>query len=150
MKSANNMQELTKMILKEMELCMHEASQEAKKDMDSEMDNFYTSKKPKEYKRTGEMKKTPKVTPITTQITSPVSGSVSFEAYLETIHRYTTGKNPTMTQVLEVAENHKKASYYKLRPPVGCQGFWKRSEEEIGKDLNRAFRKRFKLKYNKK
>lgn len=129
---------------------MHEASQEAKKDMDSEMDNFYTSKKPKEYKRTGEMKKTPKVTPITTQITSPVSGSVSFEAYLETSHRYTTGKNPTMTQVLEVAENHKKASYYKLRPPVGRQGFWKRSEEEIGKDLNRAFRKRFKLKYNKK
>lgn len=129
---------------------MHEASQEAKKDMDSEMDNFYTSKKPKEYKRTGEMKKTPKVTPITTQITSPVSGSVSFEASLETSHRYTSGKNPTMTQVLEVAENHKKASYYKLRPPVGRQGFWKRSEEEIEKDLNRAFRKRFKLKYNKK
>lgn len=129
---------------------MHEASQEAKKDMDSEMDNFYTSKKPKVYKRTGEMKKTPKVTPITTQITSPVSGSVSFEASLETSHRYTSGKNPTMTQVLEVAENHKKASYYKLRPPVGRQGFWKRSEEEIEKDLNRAFRKRFKLKYNKK
>lgn len=129
---------------------MHEASQEAKKDMDSEMDNFYTSKKPKVYKRTGEMKKTPKVTSITTQITSPVSGSVSFEASLETSHRYTSGKNPTMTQVLEVAENHKKASYYKLRPPVGRQGFWKRSEEEIEKDLNRAFRKRFKLKYNKK
>ena len=129
---------------------MHEASQEAKKDMDSEMDNFYTSKKPKVYKRTGEMKKTPKVTPITTQITSPVSGSVSFEASLETSHRYTSGKNPTMTQVLEVAENHKKASYYKLRPPVGRQGFWKRSEEEIEKDLNRAFRKRFKLKYTKK
>ena len=133
-----------------MELCMNEASQETKKDMDSEMDDFYTSKKPKEYKRTGEMKKTPKVTPIATQMTSPVSGSVSFEASLETSHRYTSGKNPTMTQVLEVAENHKKASYYKLRPPVGRQGFWKRSEEEIEKDLNRAFRKRFKLKYNNK
>ena len=56
MKSANNMQELTQMILKEMELCMQEASQEAKTAMDSEMDNFYTSKKPKVYKRTGEMK----------------------------------------------------------------------------------------------
>ena len=150
MKSANNMQELTQMILKEMDLCMQEASQEAKTAMDSEMDNFYTSKKPKVYKRTGEMKKTPKVTPIATQTTSPVSGSVSFEAYLETSHRYTSGKNPTMKQVLEVAENHNQASYYKLRPPVGRQGFWKRSEEEIGKGLNRALRKRFKLKYNKK
>ena len=145
---ARNMRELNAMLLQEVNHAMQEVSKKALADMREQTSEFYDYAQPKQYERTYVLKNSPRVSNVNMQ-SSTFGGRVSFDAYLDQQHRYTTGKNPTMHQVLEVAESHKNCSYYKLRAPVGHQGFWKRSQKSMASDFKKIMRKYFKLRYNR-
>ena len=148
-RTARNMSELNSMLLAEVNNVMQEFSKQALSDMKEQTSEFYDYAQPEVYERTEVLKNSPKISNVTIT-TTPIGGVVSFDAYLDQNHRYTTGKNPTMHQVLEVAETHKKCSYYKLRAPVGHQGFWKRSQKSMARDFKKTMRKYFRLKTNRK
>ena len=139
-KVAKNMDELNAMLMKETQKSMNVASEQMLADMYGETYKFYTKGKPKSYERTGALGDTPSTTaPIVT------ANTVSFEAYLDTSHQYTTGKNPNMLDVLKLANSGiTKSSVGYLRPTLGKKGFWEASEKKMEKTLNRTFRKFFK------
>ena len=142
-KTARNMSELNTMLLQKISAAMQEVKSQALMDMKEQTSEFYDYASPVKYRRTHALEDSPKTSDIVVN-SSFTGGDVSFDAYLDQNHRYRTGKNPTMHQVLEVAESHKMCSYYKLRAPVGHQGFWRRSQKSIASDLRRIMRKHFK------
>lgn len=93
------------------------------------------------YKRTGALGDTPKVTDI------DVSGnSASFTAFLDTSGGYTTGDNPSMEQVLNLA-NYKTrwitSGGHPARLALGKTGFWERAEEKMEDTFNKTMRQFF-------
>ena len=138
-KVATNMKELNAMLLQEVNTAMQEVANQALEDMREQTSEFYDYAKPKMYERTEVLKNSPRTSIVNVQ-PSIFGGRVSFDAYLNQEHRYSTGKNPTMHQVLLVAETHKNCSYYKLRAPVGHQGFWKRSQKSMARDFKKIMR----------
>jgi len=128
MATSRNIAELQRDIMKSMQKAVRVTEQKALADMYEETGGFYTGGEPVMYERTGALGDTPKTT-------SPKvnNDSVSFEAYLDQSHGYTTGKNPSMTDVLHLTND---GNYHGLRPAVGKTGFWDRAEEKIEKDLN--------------
>lgn len=96
--AAKNMKELEDMMLKEMRKAMNVASEKILEDMYKETEGYYTSGNPKKYVRTGALGDTPRTTSI-----SSAGDTVSFKAYLDTNYKYTTGDNPNMEQVLNLA-----------------------------------------------
>ena len=92
--AANNMSQLNAMLMKELRKAMNVASEKMLADMYGETGKFYTKGKPKSYERTGALGDTPRTTALTS-----AGNSVSFEAYLELNHQYTTGTYPNMEQV---------------------------------------------------
>ena len=140
--SARNMAELERDILNEIKKAMQVTSSGALADMYEETGDFYSQGEPVVYQRTGAIGDTPRTTAL-----SKGGNSVSFEAYLDTSHTYTTGSNPNMQQVLELAnygipfttKNGKQA-----RPTVGKKGFWERIEKKIEKRLEDTMGKFFK------
>ena len=136
---ANNMKQLEQMILREMRTAMNVASKKMLADMYDETEGFYTGKEPVMYERTGALGDSPRVT-------APTSGvnSVEFDAYLDTSHQYTTGKNPTMLDVLNLANDGiTSSSVGKLRPTVGRKEFWQRAEEKMEKTFDETMRSFF-------
>lgn len=126
------MQELKNALLKEMGEAMKVVSNKALADMREETEGFYTGKEPKVYQRTGELGNTPQITDVTRG-----GNEVSFEAYLNAEGSYTTGKKPTMLDVLNLADKGiTNSSVGRLRHTIGKRGFWERAEKKIEKDFN--------------
>ena len=139
--TATNMNQLKQMIMKKVQKAMVVSQEKMLADMYDETGNFYTGREPKVYKRTGALGDTPRITTITTN-----SNSVSFEAYLDQKHQYTTGSNPNMLQVLRLA-NSKVPFYTKgghmARATVGRKGFWERANKKMKKSFNNTMRRFF-------
>lgn len=134
---AKNMTELKKILNKEMRKALQVTAAKAEADMFQETAGFYTQGTPKMYVRTGALGDTPKTTSIIDN-----GDSLEFEAYLDTSEGYTTGKNPSMHDVLSVANDHGD-NHADLRHPLGKQGFWNRAEKKIEQDLNNTMRSFF-------
>lgn len=141
---AKNMNELEQMLLKEMKKAMNESSEKMLADMREETEDFYDQTTPKIYERTHALERTPKTT------TPAISGkSVSFDAYLDTNHTYISGDNPTMEQVLNLANYGVEKAWTtksgkRANPTIGRKGFWERAENKMGKTLIRSMKKYFK------
>ena len=98
---------------------------------------------------------TTKITAHTTSIKNR-GGEVTFDAYLDQTHEYTTGDEPTMDKVLELANygtpwitktysvNGRTVGGNPAKPTVGKKGFWERAEKKIEKDLKKTMRAFFK------
>lgn len=134
--AAKNMKELEQMLLKEMRKAMNVASERMLADMYDETGSFYTQGNPKMYQRTGMLGDTPKTTAV-----SSSGNVVSFRAYLDTSGGYTTGDNPSMTQVLDLA-NYGKPWTTKggslARATLGKKGFWERAEKKMQRTLDKT------------
>ena len=140
--AANNMSQLNAMLMKELRKAMNVASEKMLADMYDETGKFYTKGKPKSYERTGALGDTPRTTALTS-----VGNSVSFEAYLDLNHQYTTGSYPSMEQVLKLANSgipFTSKNGYPARPTLGKKGFWEASEKKMERTLNQTMRKFFK------
>lgn len=139
--TAKNMKELEQMLLKEMRKAMNVASERMLADMYDETGGFYTQGNPKMYQRTGALGDTPKTTAV-----SSSENVVSFKAYLDTSGGYTTGDNPSMTQVLDLANYGKPwttKSGSPARATLGKKGFWERAEKKMQRTLDRTMRQFF-------
>lgn len=138
--TASNMSQLNMMLMQKLETAMSAASKEVLQDMKDEVQSFYDSGYPKMYVRTYALKRTPKTTAITAQ-----GKSASFDAYLDQTHRYTSGKHPTMHDVLRLANNGEtNSSVGKLWPTAGKGGFWDRAETKVKKTFERTLKQYFK------
>lgn len=139
--AVKNLKQLKSVAMREVRKSMAEASKKALEDMNEEAKGFYTGKQPTMYKRTGALGDTPKTTPLS------VSGNeISFKAYLDEEHQYTTGKNPTMEDVLNLTKavpDHNSSVGY-LRSVRGKIRFWERAKEKMERDFNETLRKTFK------
>lgn len=72
-----------------------------------------------------------------------IGDSVSFEAYLDKKHQYTTNSNPNMQQVLDLANEGKKFTTkngYPAKATVGQKGFWERANDKMKKSLDDTMR----------
>lgn len=129
---AKNMRELENMLMKQLKKAMNVASQKMLADMYTETAAFYTKGNPKYYMRTGALGDTPRTTALS------VNGKqVSFEAYLDQTHSYSTGTF-TMGQVLEHAESTHFRAGIKGKPK-----FWMNSEKRMEKTFNKTLREFF-------
>lgn len=138
MPTAKNMTQLNQMLMRSLKDSMKKVNKKAKKDMQEATSWFYKGKKPVMYVRTGELGKTPKTTYNESHKFTD-GGEVSFTAYLDTEHNYSTGDKPNMEQVLELADKGKRwivSSGHWARPTVGNKEFWQRAKDNIEKDFN--------------
>lgn len=136
------MKQLEQMLLKETRKAMTVVSDKVLANMYDETERFYTKGKPKQYQRTGALGDTPRTTAISTD-----GNEVSFDAYLDTSHSYTTGSNPSMTDVLNLANYGTPfitRNGYPAKPTLGKQGFWERAEKKMQRTLNGTMKKFFK------
>lgn len=137
--TAKNMKELEAMLMKEMRKSMHISSEKMLADMCEETGKFYTTKDPVQYVRTGALSDTPKITALKT-----TAKAVSFDAYLDLKHDYTTGKNPSMKDILLLAsENRTNSSVGYLRPTIGKLQSWEDTEKKLDNTLNKTLDKFF-------
>ena len=145
---ANNMAQLDAMLIKEMQKALRVVADKALADMYEETADFYTGGEPIPaeeggYVRTGALGDTPRTTAVETN-----GKSASFTAYLDTNHIYTTGKNPPMLDVLNLANDGvNDSSVGWLRDVVGKEGFWDRAEDKIKEDFESTFFQFFNLRY---
>ncbi len=91
---------------------------------------FYTGGDPVMYQRTGALGDTPRTTAVS--VSSDAGGaSATFTAYLDTNHSYSTGRNPSMETVLDLANNGGDMTSPPMRAVVGKSGFWDRAEDSM-------------------
>lgn len=136
---ARSLEQLERQIMDEMKKAMNIISDKALSDMYDEVGDFYTGGDPIMYKRTGALGDTPRTTNL-----SVSKSSISFDAYLDTTHRYTSGKNPTMLDVLNLTDQGiTNSSVGNLRRAVGKRGFWERAEKKIEKSFNETMQSFF-------
>lgn len=141
---AKNMAQLNNMLMKQVKKAMNVASDKMLADMYEETAKFYTKGEPVMYERTGALGNTPKVT-APTESSHANGGSVNFNAYLDTSTKYTSGKNPTMEDVLNLANyGITQSSVGTLRKTVGQGAFWEKSKDKMEKTLNETMGKFFK------
>lgn len=134
---ARNMNELDRMLKKELRKAMTITMKKVLADMYEQTGDFYAGGKPIPaekggYVRTGALGDTPTTTELN------VNGNeMSFEAFLNTQHQYTTGKNPTMLQVLLLANDimTKQPDIY-LKEAKGSPHFWDRALKQMEKTYN--------------
>ena len=142
--SAKNMKQLNHMLMKQVKRAMSDASEKILVDMLHNTGDFYAGTKPKKYDRTGALRRTPKTSDVVSS-TSYTGGQASFDAYLDTDYQYTTGKKPSMEDVLNLANyGVSPSSPNHLRETVGKQGFWDNSVDNMEKFLDDAISKKFK------
>lgn len=144
--TANNMDELNTMLIKQLGKAMNVTSDKVLADMYEETGKFYTKGKPVMYERTGALGNTPGITSLSFSSLEN-GGEVSFDAYLDTNYQYTSGDKPNMQQVLELANYGTPwttASGAAAKPTLGKKGFWERAEKKIEKSLNKTLKKFFK------
>ena len=138
-KVVKNMKELRSAVMKEIEKAMYIVSEIALADMQEETYDFYTGGEPVRYQRTGALGDTPKTTPQTVS-----DKTVSFDAYLDLSHTYTTGKMPTMLDVLRLTNDRiTDSSVGYLRYAVGKPHYWDRAEVKMEKSLQSVMEKFF-------
>lgn len=144
--TAKNMSELNTMLIKELRKAMNTTSDKVLADMYDETGKFYTKGNPVMYERTGALGDTPKTTsPTVTSFGN--RGKVSFDAYLDTNYQYTSGDNPNMQQVLELANYGTPwitSSGATAKPTLGRKGFWERAEKNMEKSLKYTLKNFFK------
>lgn len=130
---ARNMNELHSMLHKELRKAMEKTLREVMKDMQDSIQYFYDGGFPDKYHRTEAMKDTPSTTDIKEQ-----GNVISFEAFLNTQHQYTTGKNPNMLQVLLLTNDlmTKQPDIGKLRKAVGSPYYWQLALDKMEKTYN--------------
>ena len=134
MPTANSSTEVMAMLEKAMRKAMEVTQSKVLGDMYEETGDYYTGGEPKVYKRTGALGDTPR----TTALTRTGSG-YEFDAYLDESHRYTTADNPTMTQVLNLANYGSPWTTAGGRPAhrtIGKKGFWERAQAKMEQTLN--------------
>ena len=91
---------------------------------------FYSGGDPVMYQRTGALGDTPRTTAVS--ISSDAGGaSATFTAYLDTNHSYSTGRNPSMKTVLDLANNGGDMTSPPMRAVVGKSGFWDRAKDSM-------------------
>ena len=117
---------LEKALQSRLQKAMNVASEKALADMYEQTGDFYAGGEPIMYERTGALGDTPKTTAVQSS-----GNDVSFKAYLDTAGGYSTGKNPSMLEVLKLTND---GSYPGLRPAKGKTGYWDRAKEQIIKD----------------
>ena len=140
------MNQLNAILIKKLGKAMNVTANKVLADMYDETGKFYTVGKPVMYERTGALGDTPKTT-LPTISSLGNGGEVSFDAYLDTNHQYKSGDNPSMQQVLKLANYGTPwttASGATAKPTVGKSGFWERAENKMEKTLNRTLKKFFK------
>jgi hypothetical protein len=127
-----NEAELRTALMSEIRKAMTVVNEKALADMEEETWGFYSGTEPKIYERTGALGDTPRTTAL------QISGnSVSFRAFLDMNHRYTTGKYPTMRDVLNLANyGTTNSSVGYLRRNVGHPGFWERANTKMYRSFN--------------
>lgn len=128
---AKNMAELERMLKRELLKAMNQAAGRILLDMQiSIKEDFYADTHPIEYKRTHAMEDTPTISEI-----HNAGNMISFEAYLNSEHQYTTGKKPNMMQVLLLTndEETNQPNIGYLRKAVGYPKYWEKALEEMEK-----------------
>lgn len=138
------MSQLNAILMKELKKSMNLTSKNVLMDMYEEVGGFYTNgKEPIMYERTGALGDTPRTTSI-----SASSNEVSFEAYLDKEHQYTTGKSPTMSDILNLTKlkPERNSSVGYLRMVKGKVGFWERANQKMGERLDESLSRFFKKK----
>ena len=143
---AKNMKQLNDMLMRELKGAMKKVRKKSKEDMREATQWFYEGGEPEMYVRTGELGKTPRVT-YNDSYTYSDGGEVSFTAYLDQEYVYTTGDEPNMGQVLDLANDGIKwitSNGYYAKDTVGNQKFWERAEENMEKDFEETLSKTFK------
>lgn len=131
---ATNMAQLDKILISQLSKAMNVAAKKMEADLMDETWNFYSGSSPKLYVRTGSLGNTPKVTTL-----SKTGKSISFDVYLDDSGGYTTGDNPSMAQVLQLADKGipwTTKSGATARATIGHGGFWERSEKSFQKTLD--------------
>ena len=138
--TAKNMKELEAMLVKQAKKAMQVTQKKAEEDMFEAVGGFYAGGEPVEYERTGALANTPSTSPI-----SSGGNSVSFKAYLNENHQYTTGKNPNMKDILNLTNyGMTNSSVGKLRHAVGKERYWEKAKQNIEKDFKETMGKFFK------
>lgn len=135
---ASSMQELNAELMRALRGAMAKANGRIFKETRKEVKWFYSGGVPELYGRTGQLGNTPKTSSVSS-VMSGSGGSVSFEIYLDKGGGYGTGDNPSMAQVLELA-NYGAAWITKngktARQTVGNRGFWEKAESHMQKFLD--------------
>lgn len=144
---AKNMKQLNDMLMRELKNAMKKVRKKSRRDMQEATKWFYEGGEPEMYVRTGALGDTPRVT-YNNSYTYANGGEVSFTAYLDKSHVYTTGDRPDMEKVLDLANDGIQwvtANGYYARNTVGNKKFWERAEENIEKDFESTLSKTFTL-----
>lgn len=144
---AKNMKQLNDMLMRELKNTMKKVRKKSRHDMEEATKWFYEGGEPEMYVRTGALGDTPRVT-YNNSYTYANGGEVSFTAYLDKSHVYTTGDRPDMEKVLDLANDGIQwvtANGYYARNTVGNKKFWERAEENIEKDFEETLSKTFTL-----
>jgi len=144
---ARNLDELRKMIMKQMAVGVENASTAMEEDTREGLEGYYRSGSPNtsapfHYVRTDTMKNTPRRYKIK-RAGDTVTGGV----YLETSHQYDTASKPTMLQVLNLANygiRFRTRGGGLAHPTAGKRGFWEKSLEAMDKSFNREMNKALK------
>lgn len=150
MPQAQNINQLNDMLISSINNAMKFVAKKAEADMYEATGWFYgggdPSYEPTVYERTGALGDTPRVTGNSvSQYT--YGGEVSFTAYLDNAHVYTTGDNPNMQEVLELANDGTQwitVGGNKAKLAVGRRKFWERAKKNIEKDFEETLSKTFK------
>lgn len=138
--ACSSMAELEAAIMKEMRSAMEEVHEQVPDKMkDTIKQEFYASAEPKLYVRTEQLQNTPKTMPL-----SESGKTITFDAKLDNSGGYSTGKKPSMQDVLELTnDGDTSSSVGYLRPAVGSTGYWQKVEKCIEDNLNSAMSKHF-------
>lgn len=133
------MTDLKAAIIKEIKEAMNDTQEDIGRHLDEAVPSFYDGGFPTRYDRTGALGETPETTNLS------VSGdTVSFEAKLNNSGGYTSGKRPSMQDVLKLTNNGiTNSSVGYLQPAVGRSGYWERAESHMQDDLDSAMSKHF-------
>lgn len=129
---AKNQAELERMLKRDLLRAMKAGSKKILEDLYESAGEFYTGTDPKMYERTGALGDTPMISDI-----YDGGKEISFTAGFDDTGKYTTGKNPTMHDVLDLADKGiTNSSVGILRPAVGNMGFVESSENKIEKTMD--------------
>lgn len=136
MRVAHNDDELAQLIMKDIQSAVQLTEKYAIADMGMAISHFYAGGYPKMYIRTYQLAKTPKTSGV--RVLS--NKHVQFDAYLDDSGGYTTGKHPSMAQVLDLTD---KGSSPGLRPAVGSTGYWDMANKYIEKHFDDCMKQYF-------
>lgn len=130
--TVKNSAELEKALKQQLKKAMSVGSKKVLADMYESAGSFYTGGEPVLYERTGALGDTPETTDVTVD-----GDTVSFKAYFDDAGGYSTGKNPTMHDVLDLANyGITNSSVGNLRRTVGKSGFVEEADKKIEQTMD--------------